>query len=399
NRAREVFHQLHEKYKAERADEQAKVKELGGLCIIGTERHESRRIDNQLRGRAGRQGDPGETQFFISLEDDLMRLFGGDRIQGFMDKVGMGDDSIGAGLLSKTIENAQKKVEGRNFDVRKYVLQYDNVMNKQREVIYDERRKVLFGEDLKDNIMGMMATLVENLVKPATMDSKFAEEWDIPALSDDLKRITGHFPGLSYTDDQLHDLTAEQLEEDVKEIFYNLYDKKEAEVGADKMREVERMILLRVVDNHWMDHIQAMDDLKQGIGLRSLGQMDPAVAYANEGFDMFEEMIGEIQHETVKYCYNVTMQTDTRRRSIIRVGDARKDEYRGDAASMARRAASADSQMAGAASGQMPGAAPEEVKKQETVRRDAPKIGRNDDCPCGSGKKYKNCCMKKDMMQ
>ena len=399
NSAREVFHQLHEKYKAERADEQAKVKELGGLCIIGTERHESRRIDNQLRGRAGRQGDPGETQFFISLEDDLMRLFGGDRIQGFMDKVGMGDDSIGAGLLSKTIENAQKKVEGRNFDVRKYVLQYDNVMNKQREVIYDERRKVLFGEDLKDNIMGMMATLVENLVKPATMDSKFAEEWDIPALSDDLKRITGHFPGLSYTDDQLHDLTAEQLEEDVKEIFYNLYDKKEAEVGADKMREVERMILLRVVDNHWMDHIQAMDDLKQGIGLRSLGQMDPAVAYANEGFDMFEEMIGEIQHETVKYCYNVTMQTDTRRRSIIRVGDARKDEYRGDAASMARRAASADSQMAGAASGQMPGAAPEEVKKQETVRRDAPKIGRNDDCPCGSGKKYKNCCMKKDMMQ
>ena len=399
NRAREVFHQLHEKYKAERADEQAKVKELGGLCIIGTERHESRRIDNQLRGRAGRQGDPGETQFFISLEDDLMRLFGGDRIQGFMDKVGMGDDSIGAGLLSKTIENAQKKVEGRNFDVRKYVLQYDNVMNKQREVIYDERRKVLFGEDLKDNIMGMMATLVENLVKPATMDSKFAEEWDIPALSDDLKRITGHFPGLSYTDDQLHDLTAEQLEDDVKEIFYNLYDKKEAEVGADKMREVERMILLRVVDNHWMDHIQAMDDLKQGIGLRSLGQMDPAVAYANEGFDMFEEMIGEIQHETVKYCYNVTMQTDTRRRSIIRVGDARKDEYRGDAASMARRAASADSQMAGAASGQMPGAAPEEVKKQETVRRDAPKIGRNDDCPCGSGKKYKNCCMKKDMMQ
>ena len=399
NRAREVFHQLHEKYKAERADEQAKVKELGGLCIIGTERHESRRIDNQLRGRAGRQGDPGETQFFISLEDDLMRLFGGDRIQGFMDKVGMGEDSIGAGLLSKTIENAQKKVEGRNFDVRKYVLQYDNVMNKQREVIYDERRKVLFGEDLKDNIMGMMATLVENLVKPATMDSKFAEEWDIPALSDDLKRITGHFPGLSYTDDQLHDLTAEQLEDDVKEIFYNLYDKKEAEVGADKMREVERMILLRVVDNHWMDHIQAMDDLKQGIGLRSLGQMDPAVAYANEGFDMFEEMIGEIQHETVKYCYNVTVQTDTRRRSIIRVGDARKDEYRGDAASMARRAASADSQMAGAASGQMPGAAPEEVKKQETVRRDAPKIGRNDDCPCGSGKKYKNCCMKKEMMQ
>ena len=400
NRARETFHQLHEKYKEERAGEQAKVKELGGLCIIGTERHESRRIDNQLRGRAGRQGDPGETQFFISLEDDLMRLFGGDRIQGFVDKLGMGDDSIGAGVLSKTIENAQKKVEGRNFDVRKYVLQYDNVMNKQREVIYDERRKVLFGEDLKDNIMGMMATLVENLVKPATMDSRFAEEWDIPALSANLKRITEHFPGLSYSDDELHDLTAEKLEDDVKEIFYRLYDKKEAEVGAEKMREVERMILLRVVDNHWMDHIQAMDDLKQGIGLRSLGQIDPAAAYANEGFDMFEEMIGEIQLETVKYCYNVSVRTDSRRRSIIRVGDARKDEYRGDAASMAKRAASADAPAAGGAvSGQMPGAAPEEIKKQETVRRQAPKIGRNDDCPCGSGKKYKNCCMKKDMMQ
>ena len=274
-------------------------------------------------------------------------------------------------------------------------------MNKQREVIYDERRKVLFGEDLKENILGMMETLVENLVKPATMDSKFAEEWDIPALSANLKRITEHFPGLSYTDDQIHDLTAEKLEEDVKEIFYQLYDKKEAEIGAEKMREVERMILLRVVDNHWMDHIQAMDDLKQGIGLRSIGQKDPAAAYANEGFDMFEEMIGEIQHETVKYCYNVTVRTDSRRRSIIGRGDARKDEYRGDAASMARRAAASGEGMApgAAAAGQMPGAAPEEIKKQETVRRQAPKVGRNDDCPCGSGKKYKNCCMKKDLMQ
>ena len=400
--AREVFHQLHEGFKAERADEQAKVKELGGLCIIGTERHESRRIDNQLRGRAGRQGDPGETQFFISLEDDLMRLFGGERIQGIMEKAGMDDQAIAAGLLSKTIENAQKKVEGRNFEVRKYVLQYDNVMNKQREVIYDERRKVLFGEDLKDNIMGMLNTLVENLVKPVTIDSKFAEEWDIAGLNESLKRITGYFPGLSYTPDEIHDLTAEKLEEDVKDIFYEIYDKKEAEIGSQRMREVERMILLRVVDNHWMDHIQAMDDLKQGIGLRSLGHIDPAAAYANEGFDMFEEMIGEIQHETVKYCYNVTMQTGTQRRSVIGRGDARKDEFHGDAASLARQSAQsgmAPAAAAGAAGGKMPGAAPEEVKKQETVRRQAPKIGRNDDCPCGSGKKYKNCCMKKDLMQ
>ena len=291
-------------------------------------------------------------------------------------------------------------MEGRNFEVRKYVLQYDNVMNKQREVIYDERRKVLFGEDLKDNILGMMDTLVENLVRPATMDSKFAEEWDIPAISQDLKRITPHFPGISYTADQIQDLTAEQMEADAKAIFRQLYDKKEAEVGTDRMREVERMILLRVVDNHWMDHIQAMDDLKQGIGLRAIGQKDPAAAYANEGFDMFEEMIGEIQQETVKYCYNVTVRTNTHRRSVIGHGDARKDEYRGDAASLARRAAQEAPAGGGmAAAGQMPGAAPEEVKKQETVRRQTPKIGRNDDCPCGSGKKYKNCCMKKDMMQ
>lgn len=397
-RARQVFHELHEKFKKERAEEQGKVRELGGLCIIGTERHESRRIDNQLRGRAGRQGDPGKTQFFISLEDDLMRLFGGDRIQNMMEKIGMDEQAIAAGLLTKTIENAQKKVEGRNFEIRKYVLQYDNVMNKQREVIYDERRKVLFGNDLKDNIMGMLDTLIENIVKPTTVESKYAEEWDIPALSENLKRITPVFPGISYTQEQIRKLTADQLEDDVKKIFRDLYDKKEAEIGSEHMREVERMILLRVVDNHWMDHIQAMDELKQGIGLRSLGQIDPAAAYANEGFDMFEEMIGEIQQETVKYCYNVTMQTDTKRKSVLGHGDAKKEEFHGDAASLAKHGAHGGSAAAGAAAGgQMPGAAPEETKKQETVRRQAPKIGRNDECPCGSGKKYKNCCMKKDL--
>ena len=407
NQARETFHQLLEKYKAERADEQQKVVELGGLCIIGTERHESRRIDNQLRGRSGRQGDPGETQFFISLEDDLMRLFGGDRIQGVMDKFGMQDEAIAAGMLSKTIENAQKKVEGRNFEIRKYVLQYDNVMNKQREVIYDERRKVLFGEDLKENIMGMMETLVESLIKPVTVESKFAEEWNLSGLSDNLKRITETFPGLSYSEDEIHDLTEDKLMEDVKSAFRRLYDQKEAEIGAERMREVERMILLRVVDNRWMDHIQAMDDLKDGIGLRALGQMDPAAAYSKEGFDMFEEMIGDIQQDTVRYCYNVTVNTRTERRSVIGRGEGRKDDFHGDAASLAKRAASGNSGMpdggqgAGGYGGQMPGAAPkpEEPHKQETVRRQAPKVGRNDPCPCGSGKKYKNCCMKKDLEQ
>ena len=407
NQARETFHQLLEKYKAERADEQQKVVELGGLCIIGTERHESRRIDNQLRGRSGRQGDPGETQFFISLEDDLMRLFGGDRIQGVMDKFGMQDEAIAAGMLSKTIENAQKKVEGRNFEIRKYVLQYDNVMNKQREVIYDERRKVLFGEDLKENIMGMMETLVESLIKPVTVESKFAEEWNLSGLSENLKRITETFPGLSYTEDEIHDLTEDKLMEDVKSAFRRLYDQKEAEIGAERMREVERMILLRVVDNRWMDHIQAMDDLKDGIGLRALGQMDPAAAYSKEGFDMFEEMIGDIQQDTVRYCYNVTVNTRTERRSVIGRGEGRKDDFHGDAASLAKRAASGNSGMpdggqgAGGYGRQMPGAAPkpEEPHKQETVRRQAPKVGRNDPCPCGSGKKYKNCCMKKDLEQ
>lgn len=399
NRGREVFHQLLEKYKEERKEEQQKVVALGGLCIIGTERHESRRIDNQLRGRSGRQGDPGETQFFISLEDDLMRLFGGDRIQNVMDKFGMQDEAIAAGMLSKTIENAQKKVEGRNFEIRKYVLQYDNVMNKQREVIYDERRKVLFGEDLKENIMSMMETLVDNIVKPVTVESKFPEEWNLAALSEDLKRITPTFPGISYTEEQVHDLTEESLLEDVKTAFRRLYDRKEAEIGADRMREVERMILLRVVDNRWMDHIQAMDDLKDGIGLRALGHVDPAAAYSKEGFDMFEEMIGDIQQDTVRYCYNVTVNTRTERRSVIGRGEGHKADFQGDTAMTGRRTSSSNSGMPDGAGGQMPGAAPkpEEPHKQETVRRQSPKVGRNDPCPCGSGKKYKNCCMKKDL--
>ena len=384
NKARETFNQLHEKYKAERADEQRKVRELGGLCIIGTERHESRRIDNQLRGRSGRQGDPGSTQFMISLEDDLMRLFGGDRIQGVMDKFKMEDEPLAASILSKTIEAAQKRVEGRNFEVRKYVLQYDNVMNKQREVIYDQRRRVLFDAEVKDYILEMMDDLVRNTVIPITVDSKYAEEWDFDLLNKNLARITDRFTGISYTPDQIQDLTAEQLEEDAIKIFRGLYDAKEAEVGPEHMREVEKMILLRVVDNHWMDHIDAMDDLKKGIGLRSVGQMDPAAAYANEGFDMFEEMIGDIREKTVSHCFNVTVRTRVERRQVIKDGEGHKDEYR-----------AANPQPA--QSGQMPAAAPkpQEARKPETFRRDMPKVGRNDLCPCGSGKKYKSCCMNK----
>ena len=393
-RARKVFNELHDKYKAERAAEQENVRNLGGLCIIGTERHESRRIDNQLRGRSGRQGDPGQTQFFISLEDDLMRLFGGDRIQGVMEKFGMQDEPIAAGMLSKTIENAQKKVESRNFEIRKYVLQYDNVMNKQREVIYDQRRKVLFGEDIKPYIMEMLDDLIHNIVIPITVGSKFAEEWDFGLLNKNLKRLTERFGGMNYTADQMHDLTPEKLEEDVKEEFERLYAEKEAEIGQEHMREVEKMILLRVVDNRWMDHIDAMDELKQGIGLRSLGHIDPAVAYSNEGFDMFEEMIGDIREETVRYCFGVTINTSSERKKVIADGESRKDDYQDETKLNARRGPSVGS-------GQMPQAAPkpEDAHKPETFRREQPKVGRNDPCPCGSGKKYKNCCMKKDMEQ
>ena len=393
-KARKVFNELHDKYKAERAAEQENVRNLGGLCIIGTERHESRRIDNQLRGRSGRQGDPGQTQFFISLEDDLMRLFGGDRIQGVMEKFGMQDEPIAAGMLSKTIENAQKKVESRNFEIRKYVLQYDNVMNKQREVIYDQRRKVLFGEDIKPYIMEMLDDLIHNIVIPITVGSKFAEEWDFGLLNKNLKRLTERFGGMNYTADQMHDLTPEKLEEDVKEEFERLYAEKEAEIGQEHMREVEKMILLRVVDNRWMDHIDAMDELKQGIGLRSLGHIDPAVAYSNEGFDMFEEMIGDIREETVRYCFGVTVNTSSERKKVIADGESRKDDYQDETKLNARRGPSVGS-------GQMPQAAPkpEDAHKPETFRREQPKVGRNDPCPCGSGKKYKNCCMKKDMEQ
>ena len=384
-KAREVFTELYAKYTAERADEQKTVRDLGGLCIIGTERHESRRIDNQLRGRAGRQGDPGTTQFFISLEDDLMRLFGGERIQGLMSKMGMEEDAIAAGMLSKTIEGAQKKVEGRNFEVRKYVLQYDNVMNKQREVIYDQRRKVLFDTDIKAYIMEMMESLVRNTVAPITIASKFAEEWDIEMLNENLKRIVPAFAGLEYSKEEQYDLTEEKLNDDALAAFHALYEAKEAEIGAERMREVEKMILLRVVDNHWMDHIDAMDDLKRGIGLRAIGQINPAQAYASEGFDMFELMVEEIREETVRYCYGVTVNTGTERRQVITGGEGHKDEYHDEAPRSAQ-----------GGQGNMPAQAPKEqkVQKQVTVKREEPKVGRNDECPCGSGKKYKNCCGK-----
>ena len=324
-----------------------------------------------------------DSDHVITLDDELMRLFGGDRMQGLMEKVGMSEDAIAAGMLSKTIENAQKRVESRNFEVRKYVLQYDNVMNKQREVIYGERRKVLFNDEVKEYIMGMMETLVGNIVQSVTVSTKYSEEWDFASLNEKLRSITFNWPEMVYNEEKMHNWTPEDLEENVLKTMYELYALKEKEIGEETMRELEKMVMLRVIDNRWMDHIDAMDDLKQGIGLRSLGQMDPAVAYANEGFDMFEELEADIQEETVRFCYNVTKKTTTTRKSVVSQEEERKDEYRDEARSQAARQSSPN----------MPKEAPkpEEAKRPETFRRETPKVGRNELCPCGSGKKYKNC--------
>ena len=368
NEARDKFNDYLNKFKIEREPEHQKVVDLGGLVIIGTERHESRRIDNQLRGRAGRQGDPGQTQFFISLEDELMRLFGGERMQSIVDRVGLDEDAIEARMLSRSIEGAQKKVETKNFGIRKYVLQYDNVMNKQRQIIYDQRRRVLFDEEMKDAILDMAHELIDEIVTPITLESKFPEEWDLETLEKNLMRITEKFKGsVDFTTEEIDELDADGLKEYLYNEFDKIYNEKEEEIGAEKMRAVERMILLRVVDNMWMDHIDAMDQLRTGIGLRGIGQQDPAAAYSHEGFDMFEQMIAEIREQTVKFCCNVSLQTEAERRSAIRESHEVKQEYVDDEAE------------------------DQEETKQMPIRRDAPKIGRNDPCPCGSGKKYKNC--------
>ena len=351
---------------------------------MGTERHESRRIDNQLRGRSGRQGDPGQTLFCLSMEDDLMRLFGGERMQNLVQKLGVGEDEpIEAGMITRQIENAQKKVEGKNFGIRKYVLQYDNVMNKQREIIYGERKRVLFGENLREDVTSMTKQLIDEVVDPVVVASRFPEEWDFDTINKGLKKIAPKFAELRFTEDQLQEMDEDSLKARIYGDFEQLYQQKEAEIGADKLREVERMILIRVVDNKWMDHIDAMDQLKSGIGLRGLGGQDPAGAYAQEGFDMFELMVSSIKEDFVKACYNVTVQTSAERRNILGSGESKKADF-------------ADEPAVSGGGQQIPQQAqiPQRQNKPQTVRRETPKVGRNDPCPCGSGKKYKHCCGK-----
>ncbi len=399
--ARAKYSQLLERFEEERQPEQQRVRELGGLHIIGTERHESRRIDNQLRGRAGRQGDPGSTQFFVALDDDLMRLFGGERVQTIMSKFGMGEDEkLEAGLLSKTIENAQKKVEGRNYGIRKYVLQYDDVMNRQRTTIYNERNRVLHGEDLKEHIIGMMQDQVTEILDYVTAPGKYAESWDWDELNKRLKAINPNFHDIRYTDEQLQVLDREILNTDCMTMFEEAYKAKEDEIGVERLREIERMLLLRIVDSKWMDHIDAMDQLKTGIGLRSLGQQDPAQAYANEGADMFELMVKSICDDMVRFLFGITLQTTAERKQVIRIGASRKDEG-GSAMDQARSESSVSASGSATGSGVVSasGGLPQQVKATATNAGDAKPVpfraekrpGRNDPCPCGSGKKYKNC--------
>ena len=359
------YNDLLKSYKATIAEEAEKVRAAGGLFIIGTERHESRRIDNQLRGRSGRQGDPGESRFYLSLQDDLMRLFSSDRIMSMMDTLGLDEDTpIDARILSNAVENAQKSVESRNFKVRKSVLEYDDVMNTQREVIYGQRQKVLDGEELKDNMMSMLQSVVSSNVTTALAD--YAGIVDEESIATAVRAFEGiYFPKDSL---KIEGITkAEELTEAIFEKCAATYEAKEAEYGSQIMRELERVVMLRVVDEFWMDNIDAMDDLKQGIGLRAYGQHDPVIAYKEEGYQMFEAMIQAIKDETIRRMFLVRLapQQEVKRERVAK--------ETGTAA-----------------------ASKSEVKKQP-IRKEQ-KVGPNDPCPCGSGKKYKKCCMQKDKM-
>ena len=363
---RETYKNLLKKYKDAIADEAEKVRNAGGLFIIGTERHESRRIDNQLRGRSGRQGDPGASRFYLSLEDDLMRLFSSGRVMAMMDTLGLDEDTpIDAKILSGAVENAQKSVESRNFRSRKSVLEYDNVMNTQREVIYAQRQKVLSGEDLRENMLTMLRALVETTVSPVLSEcgGQLNEE-GIAQIAAQMEGVYFAKGTLSGRQNQLMGLSEKDVTEEIYAIALNTYEAKEAAYGPAVMRELERVVMLRVVDEHWMDNIDAMDDLKQGIGLRAYGQHDPVIAYKEEGYQLFEAMITAIREETIRRLFLVQLRTnqEVKRQKVAQeTGTSAPDKS---------------------------------VKKQPV--RNTQKVGPNDPCPCGSGKKYKKCCRDKE---
>ena len=359
--ARQLFADKLRQHKAEISGEADRVRQAGGLFIIGTERHDSRRIDNQLRGRAGRQGDPGETRFYISLEDDLMRLFGGERVQAAMERMNIDEDMpIESKMLTRSIQQAQTTVESRNFQARKSVLEYDDVMNKQREIIYGQRRQVLEGMDVKDVIMNMMNTSITHLVQNAFSG---IQHLDMTSCQELLRQVEGlYFPkyAVRFSQEQLDAMDAQAVTDAFTQAAAAYYQQKEDEFTAPVMREVERVVLLRVVDEYWMEHIDAMSDLRQGIRLRAYAQTDPIIAYKKESLEMFEEMIAAIQDETVRRLYSVRLKKNEEVKRE-RVANATSESVGGDGT----------------------------VKKQP---RKVKKIGRNEPCPCGSGKKYKNCC-------
>ncbi|MBP1157785.1 MULTISPECIES: preprotein translocase subunit SecA [unclassified Paenibacillus] len=335
------------------------VAETGGLHIIGTERHESRRIDNQLRGRAGRQGDPGSSQFYLSLEDELMRRFGAENIMGMMERLGFEEDQpIESKLISKAIESAQKRVEGNNFDVRKIVLQYDDVMNQQREIIYKQRREVIESENIRDIVLGMMMPVIDRIVEAHCPDDQVPEEWDLQAIVDYTNGTFLHEGQL--TTEELWGKEKEEIIEYMKDLLRRLYEEREQQIGEEFIREFEKVVVLRAVDSKWMDHIDAMDQLRQGIHLRAYGGTDPLREYQFEGYEMFQEMIQSIQEEVSTYIMKAHVETNLVREAVV-------DEHE-----MATN-----------------GGEGEPAPKKPVVNED--KIGRNDLCPCGSGKKYKQC--------
>ena len=360
-KARETFNKYQNKFEEEIKEEKEKVLAAGGLKIIGTERHESRRIDNQLRGRSGRQGDPGESRFYIALDDDLMKIFGGDMITSVYNTLKADENMpIEMGLLSKTVENAQKRVEGKHFSIRKHVLQYDDVMNTQREIIYSQRREVLDGKDLKEKIQKMMHSVIEEII----LTHETEEGLDKEGVKTEVKAI------LDIELNEVNDNTQELIEELYNKVIEN-YTAKEKEIGEQTLRELERVVMLKVVDQKWMDHIDAMDELKDGIGLRAYGQKDPVALYKLEGFDMFEQMTNDIKIDVVKILTHLQGPQKVERKQTVKItGEGLKQDRETAVPNKSQNA------------------------PNTPVKNEGPQVGRNDQCPCGSGKKYKNCCGK-----
>ena len=364
------YKELRDKFEEKIKEEKEKVVAAGGLKIIGTERHESRRIDNQLRGRSGRQGDPGESRFYISLDDDLMKIFGGDKIVKVYEKLGADEDMpINSKMISNAVESAQKKVEGKNFSIRKHVLQYDDVMNSQREIIYAQRKQVLDGDSLKDNVLKMIDDSIERLVNSYVSEEKLTNSESL------LQDIEVSFGIKEVESMKKEDVTAEDVINELKEKTHKIYEDKETEFGAENMRELERVVMLKVVDQKWMDHIDDMDELKNGIGLRAYGQKDPVVQYRLEGADMFDDMIEALKDDVSKIMLNIQKKEENvQRKETAEITGAGLED-------------TAINLVDGKIT-------PKEGGINKTVVNTEPKIGRNDPCPCGSGKKYKNCCGK-----